>query len=708
MASRNGSGLHGPLNALARAELEKFVALVELSNNFIAMAGLDQHVMYVNAAGRALVGLGPDDDVTTMNISDFLTERGLEQSLKVEQPAVRDRGFWQGESTLRHNLSGDAIDVSINSYLVTHPDTGEPLALATVQRDVRPQKRSERRQRMLASLSNFALQNDIEDVYQRTVDELSQTLGRGEVAIYALDAEAQMMCVASSGSRPSLRGFSRTRRSPSISKDNTQLTVPILGRSRVFGAVVARAEEPETYGQEDLQFCAAVGAIVSAAMARHRAEIRHRLDALHDHLTGLPNRALMLDRLDRALSRAQRTKKHVAVLLLDLDSFKMINDSFGHEAGDDLLRAFAPRLRESVRASDTVARLGGDEFVIICEGIDSEHHALMVSHDAQKAWSLPFEVRGRKLFIVASSGLAISPVDRETSAAEMLREADTAMYRAKQRRLGSVEVYTAEMHSTIAENLQLATDLQEAIESDSLFPVYQPIVDCASRRIVAVECLARWRRGAQSVPAREFIDIAESSGLIVALGKRMLERSCAEMAALRQKIPSASDVILNVNVSARQLLSSSFVKDVLATLERTGFPPSQLALEITEAAIIEDYELAQLRFSELAAHGVKLLLDDFGTGYSSLLYLRTFGAITALKIDRSFVMNIGSVDTDATIVKTVASLGHALGMAVTAEGVETEQQIEYICSLGCDFAQGYLTGRPAPLEELEPRFESHK
>lgn len=703
MAITNGSGLDGPLNALARAELEKFVALVELSNDFIAMAALDQHVTYVNAAGRALVGLDADADVRKMTIADFLTERGLAQSLNVEQPAVRERGFWQGESTLRHAVTGEAIDVSINSYLVTHPETREPLALATVQRDVRPQKRSERRQRMLASLSNFALENDIEDVYERTVEELGHTLGRSEVAIYALDTEAQMLCVASTGSRPSLKGISKTRRSPSISADGAQLVVPILGRTRVFGALVARAEEPNLYAHDDLQFCVAVGAIVSAAMARHRAETRQRLDALHDHLTGLPNRALMLDRLDRALVRASRNKNHVAVMLLDLDSFKMINDSFGHEAGDDLLRAFAPRLRESVRASDTVARLGGDEFVVICEGIDSEHHALKVARDAQAAWSRPYEVRGRKLFVVASSGLAISPLDRATSAAEMLREADTAMYRAKQRRLGSVEIYTSEMHSTISENLRLATDLQEAIDADEIFPVYQPIVDCTNGRIVAVEALARWKKDGAVVPARDFIDVAESSGLILTLGRKILERSSAEMAELRRRHPEMAAVTLNVNVSARQLLASSYVRDVLATLERGGFPPDLLGLEITEAVIIEDYELAQLRFRELCAHGVRLLLDDFGTGYSSLLYLRNFGAVTSLKIDRSFVKNIGTVETDATIVKTVASLGHALGMQVTAEGVETEQQLEVVCSLGCDFAQGYLTGRPVPLDAIEER-----
>lgn len=699
----NGSTLHGPLNELARAELEKFVALVELSNDFIAMASLDQRVMYVNAAGRALVGLAADRDVTAMTIRDFLTESGFKQSLRVEQPAVRDRGFWQGESTLRHFSTGETIDVTINSYLVVHPDSGEPLALATVQRDVRPQKLAERRQHMLASLSNFAISNDIEDVYERTVADLASTLGRGEVALFALDGEAELTCVARTGPRPTLKGISKSRRSPSLASDGTQIVVPMLGRTRTVGVLIACADKGQTYSHEDLQFVIAVSAIVSAVMARHRAELRQRLDALHDHLTGLPNRALMLDRLDRALTRSRRNSNHVAVVLLDLDSFKMINDSFGHEAGDDLLRSFAPRLRSCVRASDTVARLGGDEFVIVCEGIESEHHALTVAREAQEAWSLPFEVRGRKVFVVASSGLSISPADGEITAAEMLREADTAMYRAKQRRMGTVEVYTADMHSTISENLQLATGLQEAIENDEIFPVYQPIVSCETGEVTAVEALARWKRNGVVAPARDFVDVAESSGLIVTLGRRILERSCEEMAQLRELHPNGPDVALRVNVSARQLLSQEFVGDVLRALDRSGLSPGLLGLEITEAVIIEDYELAQHRFRELTAHGVQILLDDFGTGYSSLLYLRNFGSITGLKIDRSFVQKILTVETDATIVRMVTSLGHAFGLAVIAEGVETEEQHQRVCDLGCDQVQGYFHGRPADIQALTER-----
>lgn len=675
---------------------------MELSNDFIAMAGLDQHVMYVNAAGRALVGIPPDADVTKLAIADFLSPAGLNRSLEIEQPAVREFGYWQGESTLRNVQTDEEIDVSINSYLVVHPDSGEPLALATVQRDVRAAKQSEHRQRVLASLSNFAIANEIEDIYPRAVTDLKSGLSTGEVTLFAERGDGEFYEAASTSSdAPELKRSLITLDAASISSDRSCVVVPVLGRTRTVGAIVLRAHERSQFSETDVQFALAVTAILTAAMARHLAEMQLRFDALHDHLTGLPNRALMFDRLQNSLSRSARSKHRVAVILLDLDHFKMVNDSFGHETGDALLRSFASRLRKRVRASDTVARLGGDEFVIVCEDVASETEAVTIAREARSAFSEPFEVHGERLFVAASMGIALSPAGGTTSPAEMLREADTAMYRAKRERLGAIEIYTAEMHASVVQHLQRATALQEALESHAVFPVYQVIVSCKNGEVTAVEALARWREGNRVISAAEFIETAEETGLIVTLGRQILQRSCNEVAALQRRNPDGPRLALRVNVSGRQLVSPTFVSDVVAALENSELDPTLLGLEITEAVLIDDHDLAQRRFRELTDLGVQLLLDDFGTGYSSLSYLRNFGSIGALKIDRSFVKGVHEMPADETIVKTVASLGHAFGMDVIAEGVETREHYERICALGCDYAQGYYNGMPLGIDALE-------
>lgn len=717
----SGRSLHGPLSALARGVLEKFVALVELSNDFIAMARLDQSVEYVNAAGRRLVGIDPDEDVTQYTIADFLTPEGLSQSVAVEQPAVREHGWWQGESTLRDFRTGEGIPVAINSFLVVHPDTHEPMVLATVQRDIRAQKATERelrdltaqlqiktwRQQVMTGLSTFAITCEIEDLYARVISELADIFAGADVELHLWKDDVLRLAGSSAnhaqaGSESD--GFVREaakHRHPTVSSCTSRVAAPILGRANAGGVLALKATGAGAFSDDDAQFLAGISAILAAAAARQDAEMALQFDALHDPLTQLPNRSLMLDRLEHALARARRSNTHVAVVLLDLDNFKMVNDSFGHRTGDELLQAFAPRLRMAVRSSDTVARLGGDEFVVICEGIVSEDEALGVAADIRKAWSEVFEVDHSKLFVAASTGVAVSSADGSSTAAEMLREADTAMYRAKQRRLGGIEIYSAKMHSSIARNLQLATELQEAIESNAIVPAYEPIVDTRTGEIVAVEALARWKRAGELVPASEFIEIAERSGLILSLGSSILERSCNDFALLHRRHPERTPVGLRVNVSVRQLLAPHFVDDVKAILERTGFPPSLLGLEITEAVLIEDHELAEHRFRQITALGIGLLLDDFGTGYSSLLYLRNFAAVSTLKIDRSFVQGILDVETDATIVSMIATLAGAFGMEIVAEGVETEAHFNRVRDLGCHYAQGHFLGRAAPLPALE-------
>lgn len=680
------SSFPGPLSSLARAELEKFVALVELSNDFIAMADLDQTVIYVNSAGRNMLGIPRDEDVTQHTIADFLTPEGIKSSLEIEQPAVREHGYWQGESTLRDFRTGNPIAVSINSYLVVHPDTGEPLALATVQRDVRTQKKHEMQQTLLASLSAFAMTNDIEDVYQFAVREIRQALGLRSAAISTIAGDGTPAAVASDGD--------------DVEPSSDGVRVPIVDRNKAAGTLLLCSQPSEPLRDDDMRFATAAAAILSTAVARHQAEMRLRFDALHDHLTGLPNRALMFDRLGRALSRSSRSDHRTAVILLDFDHFKMVNDSFGHEGGDDLLRAFVARLTPRLRPSDTIARLGGDEFVIICEPVASEEEALEIARRARDVFNDPFELGGEKLLITASMGVACTAARTNAASEQILRDADTAMYAAKRQRSGTIEMYAPEMRATVMRSFRLAADLQSALEAGEIFPLYQPIVSCKNGKVTAVEALARWRKGGELIPASAFIDAAESSGLIVALGRQMLQRACTEFAQWRSQNAAARNLQLRVNVSARQIVSSTFTANVREALERSGLPATLLGLEITEAVLIDDHELAQRRFADLAEMGVHLLLDDFGTGYSSLAYLHRFGGIRTLKIDRSFVRRLPEVESDAAIVHTIAILAHNLGMDVVAEGVETEEHYRRVGALGCDMAQGYFFGAPGELSKV--------
>ncbi|MHB8145821.1 MAG: sensor domain-containing protein [Vulcanimicrobiaceae bacterium] len=716
-------GLIGPVSSVTRGELEKFVALVELSSDFIAMAGLDATVEYVNAAGRKLVGLEATEDVTRYTIADFLTEEGLRQSEAIEQPAVRERGSWQGESGLRHFQTGESIPVTINSYLVVHPDTREPLGLATVQRDIRQHKKIERElletnlalrrhalaHEVISELAEFALVATVEALYQRTVSEIGRALGAKEVTIFAPTASGGLSAVASSVTDANAERLTRTAlaadvllRSESIlASDGDECVIGVLipGRSESLGVLEVAAREKF---DEDQKTCLeTIAGLLAAAAQRQQAEDALHFEALHDPLTKLPNRALMLDRLARALERNARSSQHVAVFLVDIDHFKVVNDSLGHVAGDHLLLEFSRRLCAVMRPADTVARLGGDEFVIICEDVASEVEAFAFGERLKNVWEQPFQIGAHSTFIEASTGVTLKKADKSTTPQEMLLEADTAMYRAKRRRIGGVEIYDAAMKEATLKRLNLSSELHHALRSGQVFPVYQPIVSLSTGRCVAIEALARWRRDDSMVPPKEFIALAEDSGLIIPLGVHILKSACETVLGWMRRHPDEERIGLRVNVSGRQVIGPSFVPDIQRIIAGTGFPPELLGLEVTEAVLIEEQDIAQQRFEQLQSLGISILLDDFGTGYSSMLYLRGFTSLRFLKIDQSFVQGIVQTPTDAAIVRTIANLGHAFGLGVIAEGVETREQADKAVELGCDYAQGYYFSRPLKAELAE-------
>ena len=427
----------------------------------------------------------------------------------------------------------------------------------------------------------------------------------------------------------------------------------------------------------------------------HEAQIRHQ--ATHDALTGLPNRNLLQDRLQQAMLGAQRKGEIAAVAFIDLDQFKFINDSLGHEVGDDLLKAVGARLRSCMRAADTVARLGGDEFVIVlcgyqgCEAIGDTMRRVVA------AVSEPWEVNGLALHVTCSVGIAVYPNDAQ-DAQTLLRHADSAMYKAKELGRNNFQYYSSDMNLNATERLDMLNSLRRAVANDELLLHFQPKVRLRGGTVVGAEALLRWQHPLRGmIPPSEFIPLAEESGLIIEIGAWVLRTACAQSLAWQQSGYPALPI--SVNLSPRQLARDDIVDLVSATLRATGLAPACLELEITESTVMRDVDQSLATLLRLKELGVKISIDDFGTGYSSLNYLKRF-PVDTLKIDRSFVSDITTDADNAAIVKAVISLAHILNLSVVAEGVESEDQSCFLLENGCDEVQGYHFGRPMPPHEF--------
>jgi len=436
---------------------------------------------------------------------------------------------------------------------------------------------------------------------------------------------------------------------------------------------------------------------------RRLAEAEHRrvadqmlFNSLHDALTQLPNRNFLMQRLELAIQRCQRHyQQQFAVLFLDLDHFKVINDSLGHLAGDEVLVVVAQKLRSLIRSSDLAARLGGDEFVLLLEDIDTLQEPVRIAERLLQELQEPLAVSGRNVFLNASLGIVIGACDYQAPS-EPLRDADIAMYRAKAQGRGRYVVFNESMHLQALQRLQLEQELRGAIDQGELVLYYQPIFHLETREISGFEALVRWQHPERGLIAPDsFIPVAEETGLIVPLDRWVLGQATQQLALWHQRYPHRADLTVSINFSVKDLLRNDLVSDLTSILAQTGLQGHHLNLEITESTLIEDIQAMATILQQLKPYGFTVTIDDFGTGYSSLSYLHQL-PVDALKIDRSFVMAMEANHRNSDIVETIITLSNRLGLAAIAEGVETQAQFEHLQNLGCELAQGYWLAKPLP------------
>jgi diguanylate cyclase (GGDEF)-like protein len=524
------------------------------------------------------------------------------------------------------------------------------------------------------------------------------------------DAATDPLCmaaVASSGNLLIPRRVDSPLRSVMQERELQDVIATVLtGESGVFGVLLVanRLGDVSTFDANDLQLVQALASHASVTLENRRLEQQLKHQAFHDGLTRLANRALLTNRIEHALNR-RSVDDSVAILYLDLDDFKLINDGLGHSAGDQLLIAVAERLRACLRPFDTAARLGGDEFAVLIEDARTPQDAVRVAQRIEEALATPFALERQEVTIGASVGVVWAGHAR-ADAEELLRNADIAMYRAKGAG-GGIELFERSMQVAVEERHGMKADLQRAMEQGGLIPYYQPVVHLATGRITGVEALLRWihpERGLLS-PA-EFVPLAEETGLIVAIDQMVLRESLRQLREWQQTLGPQAPQRVSVNVSSRALRDPEFGRRVLSEVEAARLEPSSLVLEITETVLLEDLDTACTRLQQLRDAGVRIAIDDFGTGYSSLGYLRRL-PVDIVKIDRTFVAGIDTAVEERSLTLAIVRMLGMLDVEICAEGIETAQQLAYVEAMGCDLGQGYGLSRPLPSADVEILLRTH-
>jgi diguanylate cyclase (GGDEF)-like protein len=590
------------------------------------------------------------------------------------------------------------------------------------------------RQRLLERLSkiqsSIVSRRGLQEVLDAIVAGAHELLGDETVGLRLIDPEDrdQLIMVASAGVKPEI--VKKMRRSPlglgaggqaaatgelvviedydgdeqnlpAFAADGIRaaLAMPVHEHGDVVGSiVVATHKAGRTYSQVEREMLSAFAEHASLALtdAKTVADALHQ--ALHDSLTALPNRQLLIDRLEHAQARAARAGTRVAVLFVDLDTFKDVNDTFGHAAGDVLLREAARRLLACIRAADTAARFGGDEFVVLLEDADSPRVS-QIANRILEAMSEPFEIEGRELYIGASIGIAVGGAN---AAEDLLRNADLALYRAKTKGRGQKQVFEPQMHTAMVERIELEGALATALREHELVLHYQPIFELATELLVGVEALIRWEHPVRGLllPG-EFIPVVEDTRLMAPVGRWVLAEACAQASHWLDEYEFGGELTMAVNFSSAQFGDAAMVDDVARIVGDAGIDPERLVIELTETAFLRDADLVTERMRELKQLGIRLAVDDFGTGNASLRHLASF-PVDVLKVDRSFVGRIGFDHRQSAIASSIIGLGEDLGLTVIAEGIETDDQTARLLALGCRFGQGFRLARPVAPDALRP------
>jgi diguanylate cyclase (GGDEF)-like protein/PAS domain S-box-containing protein len=663
--------------------------------------------------------------------------------VKAEITTTIERGdkSWAGEYRFRRK-DGSYADVYDRGLLI-HDDQGRAVRMIGAMMDISERKRAEsrtrahaQRQEAAAAFGQFALgRRNPEELYAAAAQALRtagvdasvalEILGDGgEYVIRAAQGEGPHAVVGQRGKLsadsvwPDIRreGSSRIAGRAYLSARPAELPwgawvrtmgsavySPVREGERPVGMLCVYAAREHAFGAEDVRFVDSLSHVLSTALQRHKAEQRLAHLAQFDALTGLPNRSLLQDRLDQTIVQSRRKRWHAGVLFVDLDHFKLVNDSLGHHLGDALIREVGQRLLSSVRPGDTVGRISGDEFAVVLADLARPDDAALVAQKVLDALAQPFDLAGNEAYVTASIGIAAFPEDGD-DAETLIKNADMAMYRAKESARNSYCFFTAEMNQRTVAKVQLSADLRRAIERGEFTLHFQPKVALDTGELRGLEALLRWNHPTRGmVSPAEFVPALEDSGLILPVGEWVIAEACAQV---RQwELAGIKPVPIAVNLSAKQFMRRDLDRTITHTLAAAGVPPRLLELEITESCLMHNPEEAIRVLNALREAGLKISVDDFGTGYSSLAYLARF-PLSALKIDRAFVRNVHSDANSSAIVRAVIDMANNLELQVVAEGVETEEQAEFLRSHGCHQAQGYLYSRPVPAEQLVPRLRA--
>jgi diguanylate cyclase (GGDEF)-like protein/PAS domain S-box-containing protein len=686
----------------------------------MAILDADGRYLFVNPAHARLYGFGHPDELVGRSWKVLYRGDELERIEREILPEVLSRGTWRGEATgCRRDGSTFEQELSLAAF----PEGG---GLVCVVRDIGDRKRAERLEHALYAIAETAHQaSHLDEVYRSLHRIVGSLVPARNFYIAIHEPETGLLSFPyfvdehepPPGPQPLGRGLTeyvlRTGRPLLVDQEvyerliATQeveavgpamidwIGVPLAISGQTMGVLTVQSYQPETrFSVADLDLLTFVSRQIAAAISRRRADEQIRQLAFQDTLTRLPNRAVFLERLESALARRGAEGAPVALLFLDLDRFKSINDSFSHEIGDRLLAAVAVRLRDALRQSDLLARFGGDEFTVLLGDLNEPREAGQVADRLLAALHSPFDVDGREIFVGASVGIAVSPYDGG-DAGTLLRNADAAMYGAKSDDRGTSRYYSPDMNARTLELLSLESRLRRSLQQDELRIVYQPMLSLADGRVKGLEALLRWDRDGEEILPSTFVPVAENSGQIVEIGAWAFERACRELARLRAR--HGADLRLCFNLSPHELRPPGFLRRIADTVAGAGLPPGSVELEITESVALDDSESTREVLNDLRALGLRISIDDFGTGFSSLAALRRL-PIDTLKLDQSFVRHLPAGSRESAIARAVIDLSHALGFQVVAEGVETREQFDFLLACGCDLAQGFLLARPGTIE----------